>query len=202
MPKVSKKSTVAQGAKITDFLTTSSLDAESSISSCSSKKKKPKHTGRVDPKLTSSFSSLQDKLEDVFGYASFKSELQKKGTEEVFKAKKDVFILMPTGAGKSLCYQLPATCKKGVTLVISPLIALIEDQLTHLDELGIRAESLNSKIPAAKRKMVMSDLYSKKPKIKMLYITPETAATSTFMTILKNLDNRGLFNGIVVDEAH
>lgn len=50
--------------------------------------------------------------------------------------------------------------------------------------------------------MVMSDLYSKKPKIKMLYITPETAATSTFKTILKNLDNRGLFNGIVVDEAH
>lgn len=85
MPKVSKKSTVAQGAKITDFLTTSTVDAESCISSCSSTKKKPKQTGRVDPKLISSFSPLQDKLEDVFGYASFKSELQKKGTEEVFK---------------------------------------------------------------------------------------------------------------------
>ncbi|XP_041458378.1 ATP-dependent DNA helicase Q5-like [Lytechinus variegatus] len=206
MPKVSKKST-SQGSKITDFLTNKTgvdtgakRSTEGASKSCP--KKIPTDKGRVDPKLTSSFAQLQETLENVFGYASFKSELQKKGTEEVFKGKKDVFISMPTGAGKSLCYQLPAVCKKGVTLVISPLIALIEDQLSHLDEINIRAESLNSKIPAAKRKMVISDLCSKKPKIRMLYITPETAATSTFKTILKNLDNKGLFSGIVVDEAH
>lgn len=203
MPKVTKKRLQAQTTKITDFLSSKEGNDTASASRCvKSAQLASEYLDEINPKLRSSLSVVQDHLQSVFGYHSFKSELQKKATEEVFSGKKDVFVLMPTGAGKSLCYQLPAVCKKGVTLVISPLIALIEDQLAHLDKLNICAESLNSKIPAAKRKMVISDLYSKVPKIKMLYITPETAATPSFKAILKTLDSKGLLSGLVVDEAH
>ena len=109
---------------------------------------------------------------------------------------------MPTGAGKSLCYQLPAILKPGITLVVSPLIALIQDQLDHLDKLKIPAESINSKITAKKRTEIMDDLYSKKPRIRMLYITPELAATYNFQILLQKLKSRNLLSYFVVDEAH
>ena len=109
---------------------------------------------------------------------------------------------MPTGAGKSLCYQLPAFMSNGLTFVVSPLIALMQDQLEHLDKLGICSETLNSKMTAEERKRVLADLDRKKPKTRLLYITPELIDTDHFKTLTESLMKRSLVKYFVIDEAH
>ena len=109
---------------------------------------------------------------------------------------------MPTGGGKSLCYQLPATMNSGLTLVLSPLIALIEDQITQLVSRNIPAAALNSKTSAAERKKIMADLRAKKTSLKLLYITPEMAATDGFRSTLASLNSERKISRIAVDEAH
>ncbi|KAJ8297588.1 hypothetical protein KUTeg_024119 [Tegillarca granosa] len=109
---------------------------------------------------------------------------------------------MPTGAGKSLCYQLPAVAVSGITIVVSPLIALMQDQLDHLDALKIPAETINSKLTEKERKRVLSDLKKEKPKTKLLYITPEQASTENFKLLTESLVKRKLLKYFVVDEAH
>ena len=113
-----------------------------------------------------------------------------------------MFISMPTGAGKSLCYQLPALLSSGVTLVLSPLIALIEDQVQQLKSRGIKADALNSKTTPVDRQRILSDLNSDEPSIKLLYITPELAATPGFRALLNSLNSQGKISRIAVDEAH
>ena len=92
--------------------------------------------------------------------------------------------------------------KRGVSIVISPLIALIFDQVEQLKANKINAESLNSKLSAKKRKQILADLGSEEPKIKLLYITPELAAQEYFKGILFDLNKRKLLNYFVIDEAH
>ncbi|XP_064637483.1 ATP-dependent DNA helicase Q5-like isoform X2 [Lineus longissimus] len=145
---------------------------------------------------------IQDTLERVFGHNCFRSLLQEKAVEMVAKGRLDAFISMPTGGGKSLCFQLPAVISNGVTIVISPLIALIHDQLESLHNLGIPADTINSKMSTQNRKRVTDDLQSSTPKLKLVYITPEQAATTTFQAILNILKNRKLLRYFVVDEAH
>ena len=120
----------------------------------------------------------------------------------VLSGQLDIFVSMPTGAGKSLCYQLPACGTPGVALVVSPLIALIHDQLEHLEELNIPSESINSKMTTKERTRVFSDLNSENPQTKMLYITPEQAATNGFQALTESLRKRNLLSYFVVDEAH
>ena len=119
-------------------------------------------------------------------------------------AVKDVFICMPTGAGKSLCYQLPALMLSGLTMVFSPLLALIDDQVQHLKSLGIKADSLNSQMPAATCKLILADLNenTKPPELKLLYITPEFAATEGFKGTLRLLYSTRRLSRVAVDEAH
>ncbi|XP_063816674.1 ATP-dependent DNA helicase Q5 isoform X2 [Pseudophryne corroboree] len=141
-------------------------------------------------------------LKKVFGFDTFRSDLQENATRTVVKGDRDVFVCMPTGAGKSLCFQLPAVLAVGITIVISPLIALIQDQVDHLVALKIKACSLNSKLPVAEQKKIRQDLESENPKIKLLYITPEMAAASSFQPILNMLLSRGLLSYLIIDEAH
>ncbi|NXJ88307.1 RECQ5 helicase, partial [Corythaixoides concolor] len=141
-------------------------------------------------------------LRNVFGFESFKTSLQESATMTVARGEKDVFVCMPTGAGKSLCYQLPAVLAVGITIVISPLIALIQDQVDHLLALKIKACSLNSKLSAQEKKTILADLASEKPQVKLLYITPEMAAASSFQPTLNSLLSRNLLSYLIIDEAH
>ncbi|TNN83388.1 ATP-dependent DNA helicase Q5 [Liparis tanakae] len=146
--------------------------------------------------------TIKQALKTHFGFDKFRSKVQEDVVKAVVKGDVDVFVCMPTGAGKSLCYQLPAVMAEGITLVISPLIALIQDQVDHLKSLNIPACSINSKLAAGERHLILADLGSSSPKLKLLYITPEMVASPSFQPCLTGLVSRGLLSYLAVDEAH
>ncbi|XP_065821085.1 ATP-dependent DNA helicase Q5 isoform X4 [Labrus bergylta] len=146
--------------------------------------------------------SLTEALKRHFGFEKFRSKTQEDVVNAVIRGDKDVFVCMPTGAGKSICYQLPAVLAEGITLVISPLIALIQDQVDRLKSLNIPACSINSKLPVGERRLILADLGSSSPKLKLLYITPEMVASPSFQPCLTDLCSRGLLSYLAVDEAH
>ena len=138
-------------------------------------------------------------LRNTFNAKSFRS-LQLLAVNATMAAR-DCLVLMPTGGGKSLCYQLPAVVKPGITVVISPLISLIQDQLHHLSEMGIPATVLS----AAKDSdnTIYDDLRSPTPELRLLYVTPEKVVRSgKLKTALQRLYERGMLNRFVLDEAH
>ncbi|KAG7174421.1 ATP-dependent DNA helicase Q5-like [Homarus americanus] len=142
-------------------------------------------------------------LSKYFKHSSFKSDLQKRAVETVVKGEQDVFVSMPTGSGKSLCYQLPAVMAEGqLAVVISPLIALIKDQLECLQKMDIAAETINSKMRVKERKRVIADLYCMTPNTRLLYVTPEQASTNFFKGLLDRLYKYKKLSYFVVDEAH
>ncbi|XP_036946204.1 ATP-dependent DNA helicase Q5 [Acanthopagrus latus] len=146
--------------------------------------------------------TLKQALKTHFGFDDFRSKIQEDVVKAVVRRDKDVFVCMPTGAGKSLCYQLPALLAEGITLVVSPLIALIQDQVDRLQSLNIPACSINSKLAAGERRLILTDLGSSSPKLKLLYITPEMVASPSFQPHLTDLCSRGLLSYLAVDEAH
>lgn len=148
--------------------------------------------------------ALGESLAKVFGHKAYRSGMQKKAVEAVAQCGQDVFVSMPTGAGKSLCFQLPAvvTPKDSVTVVVSPLIALMADQLQKLKTLGIRAETINSTMSSLERQRVRRDLMSMRPDTRLLYVTPEQVASEKFQAVLGALYKIGKLARFVVDEAH
>ena len=133
-------------------------------------------------------------LKKYFGYDNFRP-LQEEIIREILQ-QKDCFVLMPTGGGKSLCYQLPALKFKGLTLVISPLISLMKDQVDALKVCGIKAEFINSSLTPKRILEIYSQL--KNNEIKILYVAPERFKLEGFRSFLRSLT----ISLIAVDEAH
>nr|XP_023672527.1 ATP-dependent DNA helicase Q1 isoform X1 [Paramormyrops kingsleyae]XP_023672528.1 ATP-dependent DNA helicase Q1 isoform X1 [Paramormyrops kingsleyae]XP_023672529.1 ATP-dependent DNA helicase Q1 isoform X1 [Paramormyrops kingsleyae] len=116
---------------------------------------------------------------------------------------KDVFLVMPTGGGKSLCYQLPAVCSGGFTLVIAPLVSLMEDQLMYLKSINVPAVTLNASTSKDDAKSVLAGLTDKETPFKLLYVTPEKIAKSKMlMSKLEKAHHAGKLDRIAVDEVH
>jgi ATP-dependent DNA helicase RecQ len=138
--------------------------------------------------------SVDELLTGTFRLAQFRPG-QREATEDLL-AGHDVVCVMPTGAGKSLCYQLPAVALGGLTIVVSPLIALMADQIRQLGELGVPSRLLNSSQDSAKQRETLRELHVGFAGI--LYVAPERFAAPSFRTLLPQLRPR-LF---VVDEAH
>lgn len=133
-------------------------------------------------------------LKDVFGYSEFRGN-QEKVINSVLESK-DSLVLMPTGGGKSLCYQIPSIVKKGVGIVISPLIALMQDQVNALKLLGVKAEALNSNLDFNSKIDIINQARS--GELDILYLSPEKLCSEEFIYDLQGIDI-ALF---AVDEAH
>jgi ATP-dependent DNA helicase RecQ len=150
----------------------------------------------------SSESLPQQVLQDVFGYAAFRGA-QADIVQHVV-AGGDALVLMPTGGGKSLCYQVPAIVRhrggQGVTVVVSPLIALMHDQVGALHEAGVNAAFLNSTLEGDEARRVERDLLS--GALTLLYAAPERILTPRFMAMLQSLHERGRLSLFAIDEAH
>lgn len=140
------------------------------------------------------FEQAELALKKYFGYESF-HPTQTKAIKSIL-AKKDTLVLMPTGGGKSICYQIPALILKGVTIVVSPLISLMKDQVDGLKATDITAEFLNSSLSLKKQSEITERLL--KNEIKILYVSAERLVSPQFIQILKKLKP----NLFAVDEAH
>lgn len=141
---------------------------------------------------------LETSLKHYFGYDSFRL-----GQREVIEAAlegQDLLVIMPTGGGKSICFQLPALLKPGVMIVVSPLIALMQDQVTALQVNQIAATYLNSSLSQAETRERESQLLS--GRIKLLYVAPERLFNSGFQGLLSQVKARVGISAFTVDEAH
>lgn len=183
-------------------------------------------SGQPDPRLTQHPWSRDvfKALGQVFSLPGFrKNQLE---AVNATLSGKDVFVLMPTGGGKSLCYQLPAIMRsgetKGITIVISPLISLIQDQITALVKKGISSLPFNSDMAKPERDFVLKEMRAREPTVALIYVTPELVSPSrsrqsettadqnneqlsssgVFTSALETLHQNGRLARFVVDEAH
>ena len=150
---------------------------------------------------------VQKMLKDRFRMKGFRhNQLQ---AINATLAGQDAFVLMPTGGGKSLCYQLPAVVRtgktRGVTIVVSPLLSLMQDQVDHMKALGIQAVAFNGECSSEYKRQVMSAFNERSPEhfVELLYVTPEMVSkNAAFNNAMQNLYRRGKFARLVIDEAH
>lgn len=142
--------------------------------------------------------SLEAALKHFFGYDSFRPG-QRKIVEEALQ-NRDLLVIMPTGGGKSICFQLPALLKPGLTVVVSPLISLMQDQVDALRDNGIAATFLNSTLSwdeVKQREKAILD-----GKIKLLYVAPERLLSENFLPLLESVKSRLGLSAFAIDEAH
>jgi ATP-dependent DNA helicase RecQ len=138
--------------------------------------------------------NAQDVLQNVFGYDQFRHN-QAAIVEHVINGG-DALVLMPTGGGKSLCYQIPALVRSGTAVVVSPLIALMQDQVVALEQLGVKAAFLNSSLSASAVQEVEAQLTA--GQIDLLYVAPERLLSQRMLNLLDNL----AISLFAIDEAH
>ena len=136
----------------------------------------------------------EEALKKYFGYDSFR-EGQELLVDSVLQGR-DVLGVMPTGAGKSICYQIPALLMPGITLVVSPLISLMKDQVSSLNQAGIHAAFLNSSLTAGQYRTALK--YTLEGRYKIIYVAPERLLTEEFLVISRQLN----ISMLSVDEAH
>ncbi|MGB3380611.1 MAG: RecQ family ATP-dependent DNA helicase, partial [Rhodanobacter sp.] len=139
-------------------------------------------------------SAALDILRNIFGYPSFRGQQQ--AIVEHLGEGGDALVLMPTGGGKSLCYQIPALLRQGTAIVVSPLIALMQDQVDALREAGVAAAYLNSSLAADAQREVEKQLLA--GQLNLLYVAPERLLTARFLDLLERTEV-ALF---AIDEAH
>ncbi len=133
-------------------------------------------------------------LKKHFGYSAFRP-LQEQIVRDAL-AGRDVFALMPTGGGKSLCFQLPALLRDGLTVVVSPLISLMKDQVDALQASGVAATFLNSSLDANEARTRLRGLYN--GEYRLLYVAPERLMLETFLEKVKDWN----VSQLAIDEAH
>ncbi|NBC34090.1 MAG: DNA helicase RecQ [Alphaproteobacteria bacterium] len=136
----------------------------------------------------------QQVLSSVFGYRAFRGEQERIIAGVI--AGESCCVLMPTGSGKSLCYQIPALCRPGTGIIVSPLIALMEDQVVALKELGIRAEAIHSALDYPRMRGALEAL--KAGRLDMVYVAPERLVGADFLAILDAIE----LSMFAIDEAH
>ncbi len=137
---------------------------------------------------------LKEKLKEVFGYSQFRGNQE--AVINTILSERNTFVIMPTGAGKSLCYQLPAIIKSGTAIVISPLIALMKNQVDQLNALGVNAQFLNSTLSQAEITKVKRDVTN--GEVKLLYVAPESLTKEENIAFLQKAD----ISFVAIDEAH
>lgn len=138
--------------------------------------------------------TLKERLKEIFGYSQFRGEQE--AIIYSILAGRNTFVIMPTGAGKSLCYQLPAIVSDGTAVVISPLIALMKNQVDQLNAFGINAQFLNSTLSKAEMNKVKKDTLN--GTLKLLYIAPESLTKEENLDFLKKAN----ISFVAIDEAH
>jgi len=138
--------------------------------------------------------TLKEKLKEVFGYTQFRGN-QEAIIKNVLKGR-NTFVIMPTGAGKSLCYQLPAIISDGNAIVISPLIALMKNQVDQLNAVGINAKFLNSTLSKGEINKVKKETIA--GNVKLLYVAPESLTKDENIAFLKEAN----ISFVAIDEAH
>ena len=142
--------------------------------------------------------ALEQALLTHFGWGGFRPG--QRPVIEAMLAGRDCLAVLPTGAGKSLCYQLPALVRGGLVLVISPLVALMEDQVQHLQRRGIAAACLHRGLDPARRRDLMARVRSNR--LRLLYLAPERLQVEATRQLLEELQDDGRLVGVAIDEAH
>jgi len=142
--------------------------------------------------------SPQQILQEVFGYNQFRQQ-QQAIVEHVISGQ-DALVLMPTGGGKSLCYQIPALAREGLAIVVSPLIALMQDQVEALQQLGVNAAFLNSSLSAEDNSRITRQVLA--GEIKLLYVAPERLMVGSFLSLLDEVQQHVGLALFAIDEAH